>query len=198
MAQKNRLPNKVVKDGDYVDPKVYWRKMRAIGFETLGIENEGGNNRKAIKDANQLWELACCYFSKVDENPIIKNELIKTGDLAGRVIGIPVQRPYSWTGFSQFLCEYGILRDIRDYKENVQGQYEEYVPVIKKIGDIIYTQKFDHAAVGIFNANLIANDLKIAKHIETKDVSTNREIDYSQLSDEALEEIAKLQNNEEN
>lgn len=191
--KKASFPKKLVTDKDYTNPKTYWQKMRAAGFERLGINNDYGNNKRAIKDPAQLWELACCYFQYCDENPILKSEMIKGGELAGTIKQIPVQRPYNFFGLDRFLCEHGIIKNLDDYRYNTQGQYDEYKEVIDKINSVMYSQKYEHAAVNIFNSTIIARDLKLTEHVETKqEIKVESDIDYSKLSDSALEEIANL------
>lgn len=116
-----------------------------------------------------LWEAACEYFEWCEENPWSKNEAVKSGDLAGTIISIPTERPYTLQG----LCRY--LNCSTEYLKNFEANNKDsndFMPVITRIREAIYQQKFEGAAVGLFNANIIARDLGLA---DKKDHTSNGE-----------------------
>jgi hypothetical protein len=100
----------------------------------------------------ELWEKACEYFTWCNENPWNKNEAIKSGDYAGTIIKIPTERPYTL----QALCIFSgiVTQTFYNY-----AQTEAYLDITTRIREIIYSQKFEGAAVGAFNASIIARDL---------------------------------------
>ena len=154
-----------------------WKKRKKIG------------RPKAIASPQVLWKLACDYFHSVDSDPFLKQDFIRGGGSAGTKVELENVRPYTWEGFDNFLFEKGIINRIDDYKYNRDNQYTEYSDIITRVGSVIYDQKFTGAAVGAFNANIIARDLGLADKQELKaDVS---QVDYSKLSEQALEELAK-------
>lgn len=59
--------------------------------------------------------------------------------------------------------------------------------VTTRIDEIIYKQKFEGAAVGAFNANIIARDLGLA---DKKDVDIKTKDNIPKLVDEMTEEEA--------
>lgn len=118
---------------------------------------------KAFDTPEILWEEACEYFQYIDDNPWIKYEAIKGGDNAGKLIPIPTSRPYTIEGLCIFLnVNTAYFRNFELNNKNT----EAYSAVITHIKEIIRTQKFEGAAVGAFNANIIARDLGLREGIE--------------------------------
>ena len=119
--------------------------------------------RKTEFTPKELWQKAIDYFKWCDENPWIKLEQLRkptvTIDNEGNevlhtIAEIPTQRPYTIAGFCIFCeCSRDWWNKLRDNKNN------EFFRVIARIDDIIYNQKFEGAAVGAFNANIISRDL---------------------------------------
>lgn len=121
---------------------------------------------KNIPTPELLWELACKYFQMRDETPWVKNDFIRGGESAGRVVGLETAVPYTWMGFEDYLCENDILAKLEDYKKNRDGKYSEFSEVITRIGAVIYDQKFTGASVGAFSPNIIARDLGLTDKTE--------------------------------
>lgn len=104
------------------------------------------------KTPKELAEKIYAYFQWCDDNPWYKNEAIKGGDLAGTLVKIPTARPYTISGLCIFL---GISTNTwRSYCGK-----EDFLSITTHANEVIYTQKFEGAAVGAFNANIIARDL---------------------------------------
>lgn len=151
----------------------YWEWRKKVG------------RPKNIKTPQELWDLACEYFQTVDENPILLQEQ-KRGSvnmprsaegidpklmeqIINPVISLETQRPYTWTGLESYLFEQRhVILDLEDYRYNRDGRYSEYGGIIRAIDRIIFTQKFEGAAAGIFNANIIARDLGLVDKSEQK------------------------------
>jgi len=125
---------------------------------------------KLFSSPEDLWEAACEYFEWCDDNPWIKNEAIKSGDMAGVIMKIPTQRPYTLTGLCLYLdCNAAYFRT---FKAQATEKDKDFNTVIERIEDTIYTQKFEGATVGAFNANIISRDLGL---IDKKDHTTDGE-----------------------
>lgn len=116
---------------------------------------------KRFDTADDLWEAACGYFQFCDDNPWHKNEVLKGGEDPGRIVPVPTSRPYTIQG----MCLHINLDDNTFYRYSSEEGYEQFHEVCKRIRQVIYTQKFEGAAVGAFNANLIARDLDIAEKV---------------------------------
>jgi hypothetical protein len=113
---------------------------------------------KLFESPEMLWEAACEYYEWCDKNPWIKYEAIKSGDRAGELIPIPTQIPYTLTGLLRYL---GIDENTwQRYRS--EESYKDFWAVIYMCDKIIYDNKYCGAAVGAFNANIIARDLGLA------------------------------------
>lgn len=115
------------------------------------------------KNPELLWEAAKEYFEWCDAHPWEVHTPVKAGDHFGETVTAPVSRPYTLTGLCVFL-------DIDEETLNNYGKREGFLGIISRIKRIAYTQKFEGACVGAFNANIIARDLglKDAKEVEIK------------------------------
>jgi len=111
-----------------------------------------------------LWEACIEYFEKTDERKWWKTEFNGKDAVECKV---PTETPYTWTGLYLFLdCSHTTWQD---YEKR-----EEFIAICTRVRNIIYTQKFEGAAVGAFNANIIARDLNL------KD-STENEVSIKQI-----------------
>jgi hypothetical protein len=109
------------------------------------------------------------YFQWVDDNPWYKAEAIKSGEMAGTIIRVPTSRPYSEIGFISFhnLGEKYLQQLAKNLEEkSLEGvsteEHEQLSSVLTQARARCYAQKFEGAAVGAFNANIIARDLGLA------------------------------------
>lgn len=114
-----------------------------------------------------LWEAACEYFTMVDENPLyeIKPIVVSMGRHGSRIEmqQIPKKRPYTLNGLFNYL---DVNRNyFLDFK-NSKSYTRDFSIVIERIERTIYDQKFDGAASGFFNANIIAYDLGLVKKVD--------------------------------
>lgn len=138
---------------------------------------------KAIRTPKEMWRYACDYFRSIDEHPFLKQEQrknpIKIGkgsiidddlmeEIKNPVINLKTIRPYTWVGFEAYLFERGVLANLDHYKCNLENRYQEFIEIIRAIDKIMFAQKFEGAAVGVFNANIIARDLGLADKSELK------------------------------
>ena len=115
-----------------------------------------------------LWALACKYFLQGRQDEMERKDFIRSGESAGKVVKVPVTRPYSWTSFELYLTYLGVRRSLQDIRLNRENQFNEYIPVIQKIDSVIYQQKFDRAAMGDYNPQLIIRDLGLAEKVDAK------------------------------
>lgn len=153
-------------------------------------KNKGGRPFKFTSDQFDLaWQQ---YFQWVDDNPWIKKEAIKSGDMAGTVMDVPHTRPYTEIGF----CVFHNLGEkyIRELADTLKGKEDEeslkLSAVLTQARARCYAQKFEGATVGAFNANIIARDLGM---VDRKDITTNEESINKRLTmDEAKARIEEL------
>jgi len=124
----------------------YWKKRGKDGRD------------KEYKTPQELLEQAMEYFKFCDENPWMKNEAIKGGQMAGEIINVPIQRPYTLEGFALFagLSYQGFL----NYGE--KESHKDFFEVYTYIRQIVEQNQLEGAAVGCYNASIIARKLGLA------------------------------------
>lgn len=132
------------------------------------------HGRDKIFSSPQVFLEACYeYFEATDKRKWYKTEF--HGKDANEC-HVPNETPYTITGLYIFL---DISKETwYDYKKR-----KDFVDVITHVENIIYTQKFEGATVGAFNANIIARDLGL------KD---NQEIDQNIKSNNLKIEVVKM------
>jgi hypothetical protein len=110
-----------------------------------------------------LWEAACEYFEWCRENPWIKKDWVgKDAEEVER----ETERPFTLTGLCIYLdCGSSYFRS---FKSTLQEKDKDFLTIITRIEEIIYTQKFEGAAVGAFNANIIARDLGLSDKVNNE------------------------------
>lgn len=128
--------------------------------------------QKYIPSPEHLWQYFLDYVAHESANPWLKVDYV--GQKAERVV-VPLATPITFEGFECYLFSLDIIDDLGSYSANRDGRYKTYVPIIQKIRSFCYTQNFRGAAVGAFNANLIARKLGIKDQVdstvEVKDIS---------------------------
>lgn len=119
-----------------------------------------------------MWEEACKYFNWCDAHPWWKNEAVKSGDSAGMIIKVATARPYTMQGLCLYLnCNTVYFNHFEKVCEGRDDELsKDFCQVITRIRETIFQQKFEGAAVGAFNANLIARELGIAEKQESRTV----------------------------
>lgn len=113
-------------------------------------------------DPKKLLEAAYEYFTHTDLRKWKKKDWV--GKDAMEVIR-ETETPYTITG----LCLYLGVSDTwwRNFKKTeAYTNDSDFASVVSHIEKIIYTQKLEGAAVGAFNANIIARDLGLREKTE--------------------------------
>lgn len=151
-------------------------------------ENRSKHGRsKLFATPALLWDAACEYFTWCDDNPIIKKDVVRSGKNAGDIIDIPMQRPYSLSGFLFYVGAGDAY-----WRQFKAADHEDFSTVINDIEKVIETQQFDGATVGIFNSNIIARKLGL---VDKTDVTTGGEqvgLKIEVLNENTKAEIEKL------
>lgn len=118
------------------------------------------HGRDKLFSDSKVLEMECeAYFEWCDSNPWVKNEAVKAGDHFGELVHVPTVRPYTIKG----LCLYLDIDEttLSDYEKN-----KDFSRIISRVKNIIYTQKFEGATVGAFNANIISRELGLTEKTE--------------------------------
>jgi hypothetical protein len=108
-----------------------------------------------------LEEAAYEYFAWCQANPWIR---IDVRGKDNEEVRLPTARPFTIKG----LCLYCDASEQfwRTFKASEAAK--DFLAVITRIEEIIYTQKFEGAVVGAFNANIISRDLGL---VDKKELS---------------------------
>lgn len=155
-----------------------------LGNKYWKLRSKDGRD-KIFKTPEDLLNACNEYFQWVVENPLIEIDY-RGKDLLK--VQIPKMRPFTLEGLCNFL-------DISVDAFKLYEERKDFIGVTTRARQIIYNQKFEGAAAGFLNANIIARDLGLADH---KDHTTGGKpiapaIDLSQYSDDELRTIAELQ-----
>lgn len=127
---------------------------------------------KLFTSPELLWEAATEYFNWVDSHPWYNVEQAKgnskpiekkdgTYEFPPNLAKIPTARPYTLTGFLIYI---NVNKGY--WSEFKKSGHQDFSEVIDLIENVIYTQKFEGAAVGAFNATIIARDLGLRDKTE--------------------------------
>lgn len=136
------------------------------GNEFWKLRSKHGRD-KLFSTPELLWEAACEYFEWIEDNPLI--EIDFKGKDAERV-ELPHIRPFTIQG----LCSYLGVNTLyfRDFKEGLKNKEDElskdFSLIVTHIEETIYRQKFEGAACGFYNANIIARDLGLQDKLKNE------------------------------
>ena|SRR3990167_7925103 len=119
---------------------------------------------KNIETPELLWQLFEQYVAHEAKSPMFKVEYVGK---EGNKVNTPLQVPITFEGFECWVEDNGYINDLGTYSANRDGRYTDYVPIVSRIRNNCFSQNFKGAAVGLFNANLIAKKLGL---IEKKEV----------------------------
>ncbi len=130
------------------------------------VRSSHGRNPK-FKNNEELWQGAQEYFQWVEDNPLKEDKVF---NYQGEIVrtGVSRMRAMTISGLCVFL-------DIGTSTYDDYRKKEDFSGVIRKIDDIIYTQKFTGAAADMLNANIIARDLGLADKREVKNDASDME-----------------------
>ncbi len=140
------------------------------GNQWWNLRSKHGRDR-LFKTPDLLWEAAMEYFEWIDNNPLVEIDYVgKDATLVEK----PHIRPYT----IQWLCLYfdantqffnQFENSLKDKKDTVS---KDFSLICMRIRETIYKQKFEGAACGFYNANIIARDLGLT---DRQDITTDGE-----------------------
>ena len=122
---------------------------------------------KYIETPEKLWDLFCEYVNHEKENPMYKVEYVGRD---GETVNTPLQVPITFEGFEVFLADKGVIADLSHYSANTDGAYNDYRTIITRIRNNCFVQNFKGAAVGLFNANLVAKKIGLISKVEQTNI----------------------------
>jgi hypothetical protein len=139
-----------------------------VGNQFWKLRSKHGRD-KLFATPDLLWEAACEYFEWCEENPFLEDniEVVKINGIGDEVKHEPLtkMRPFTLQGLAAYLdCSTEFLRN---FEQNNKDS-KDFMPIITRIKEIIYNQKFSGAAAGFFNANIIARDLGLSDKVNNE------------------------------
>ena len=124
-----------------------------------------GNKGTEKKFTPEQWQKKIDeYFSFCDNNPLFKNEALKSGDRAGEIIRIPAARPYLIEG----LCNYANIHPQTFYNYLEKEGYEEYFEITARARNRIFQQNIENGYIGAYDSNLVSRKLGLADKKELR------------------------------
>jgi len=127
------------------------------------FRNKHGRDHQYTPDA--FWDEAEKYFAWMANRVWVKNEAVKSGDLAGTLIKIPTSTPMSIESFCMFA-------DISVKTFHNYEKHNDFVQVCSRIRSVVELHQFEGATVGAYNPSIIARKLGLT---DKTDVTTNGE-----------------------
>jgi len=119
------------------------------------LRRSSAGRKPKFTDPEVLWKCACEYFEYTSSTPLFED---KVGFYEGTATHEPCAKmqPFTILGLCIFL---DINQDTwADWRKNRADLSE----IITMIENVIKTQKFNAAAAGLLNANIISRDLGLA------------------------------------
>ena len=175
--------------------------MAVRGNQFWKLRSKHGRD-KIFETPQILWEACIEYFEATDKRKW------KKGDWVGKdakKVTRTTETPYTLTGLALFLgVSSSFWRQFRSdqTKSNENKDPDkltednDFLSVITRVEEIIYTQKFEGAVVGEFNANIISRDLGLVDRSEIDQTGTNK-IQIEGIGQEELDDILKNETPEE-
>lgn len=144
-----------------------------------------------FNSSDMLLNAAREYFEWSDKHPLYRPEAVKSGAECGRIIDIPLRRPYTLNGF----CEY-IGCSVRYFERKKTGASTDVREAMARIENTIRTYLFEGAATGILNSSIVSKWIGDNVSEDADESSDNRSVWHIEvLNEEAKQEILKLREN---
>lgn len=135
---------------------------------------------KYISTPQKLWELFEEYVNHARKNPMSKTEYVGKD---GNKVKTPLDVPITFDGFECWLADQGVIQDLGDYTSNKDGRYTKYATIIARIQRNCFVNNFNGAAVGLFNANLIARKLGLTERQQIDTTANVNVLNIDPLAD---------------
>lgn len=135
---------------------------------------------KLFKSPELLWDAACDYFKWCEDNPF-QEELAFHSQGVITKDSISKMRPFTMEG----LCHYLDCNKVyfNHFKTDLEGKEDDeskgFSNVVTRIREVVYRQKFEGAASGFLNPNIIARDLGL---IDKKELDNKGTIQFENVS----------------
>lgn len=120
------------------------------------------NRDKIFASPLLLWKTACEYFEWCDTHPLLEAGVKGKDNTA---VAIPKLRPYTLRGLCLYIgCSEGYIGRLeQSLRASSDSGSKELLEVASRIRDVIYTQKLEGAAAGLFSYNIIVRELGLTE-----------------------------------
>jgi hypothetical protein len=150
--------------------------------------------RKKLFQANEQGELELItkvqeYFST--KRYYTKKEMVKGGPKSGKIVKYKIDAPYTIEGLCTHL---GIdARTFRNYRND--PNYSDFFPLFAYIDNIIKTQQYEAALLGMYDARFVAllNGIKEQHDITSNDQSIFSAIQFNVINNNSKEKVNDIQ-----
>lgn len=142
---------------------------------------------KLFKTPDLLWQAALEYFNHTDSRKWVKKDWVGKD---AHEVSRETETPYTLSGLWLYInCSKAYWGNFKTaLNDNKTKESKDFLEVITRIENIIFTQKIEGAAVGAFNANIVAMELGLKQQTET----TTTAINYNtELSKDEIKTISK-------
>lgn len=150
---------KVNNKGHFKSGNSAWEKRSSIGRRTI------------FSNPPKMWKAFTEYCQWCEDNPWKKHEYMVVDKVLTEVYK-ETERPYSWAGFCGFIgTSEAYFRQFK--KSDAYKNNPDFSTVISEIDSVMFSQKFEGAAVGAFNANIISRDLGLIDKTQSENININ-------------------------
>lgn len=129
------------------------------------------HGRKPIFETPEImWDACAEYFEWVEDNPL-QEAVVYQGEIGAEPK--PLMRAMTVKGLCIFLdVGEDYFNDFEQRLDKDTDKGKDFARVIKKVRNIIDTQKFEGASAGLLNPNIIARDLGLSEKTDNKHDAT--------------------------
>lgn len=140
-----------------------------------------------LASADLLMQAAYEYFAWCDKHPLTRPEAVKSGSECGRIIDVPMQRPYSLMGFCSYIgCSVAYLEV---FKLNCGADVAE---VIARAEDIIANHLFEGATTGLYSVSMISKLRGERESSNTEQSARDSVLHIEVIDEKTREQLLKL------
>ena len=142
---------------------------KRIGNEFWKLRSKHGRD-SIIQDPETLAIAADEYFKMCLDNPLTRMDF--KGKDAEQVEYI-YPKPFKKGEFARFcgLSEWRLIEDLK-------SKSKDFTQIITYIEGTIFDQKYEYAAIGVYNTNLIARDLGMADKVDSTIKVTKKRVGF--------------------
>ena len=128
-----------------------------------------------------LWEAAAEYFKATESRKWKKKDWVGKDAMA---VDRETETPFTLAGFCLYIN--ASRHWYNEFRERAREEKKhDFLEVLSRIENIMFAQKFEGAAVGAFNQNIIARELGLTDKTESKIENTNTNMNVPVTEEEA-------------